>query len=244
MSIFLYANHSLFYTFIIIIVSVTIHFLISPLFPVNNSYLNLWSLPFVSLTLSLEGLVRGEQLGGASLPAELKPWHKPKCKALRGSGQSLVPIQARQRLDWQEPRGEALEDVGWQKTQYVSSQHRRKIIFWAVSKAAWPEGGGRWLTHSLSWDPIWSTWLQHKDIDLLEWVQRRITKIIRKIGHFCGKAERIWIVYLREETALRRPYSSLLVPKGANRIAGERLLTNGCSDKTRGSGFKLKEGRE
>lgn len=133
---FLYANHPLFYTFIIIIVSVTIHFLISPLFPVNNSYLNLWSLPFVSLTLSLEGLVRGEQLGGASLPAGLKPWHKPKCKALRGSGQSLVPIQARQRLDWQEPRGEALEDVGWQKTQYVSSQKENYILGCVKSSVA------------------------------------------------------------------------------------------------------------
>jgi len=35
----------------------------------------------------------------------------------------------------------------------------------------------------------------------------------------------------------------LPVPGGANRKDGEGLLTRGCSDRTRGNGFKLKEGR-
>ncbi|GAB0175723.1 cAMP-dependent protein kinase inhibitor alpha [Grus japonensis] len=40
-----------------------------------------------------------------------------------------------------------------------------------------------------------------------------------------------------------RSYSSLPVPKGAYRKAGEGLFIRECSDRTRGNGFKLKEGR-
>ena len=39
------------------------------------------------------------------------------------------------------------------------------------------------------------------------------------------------------------PYSSLPVPEGSCKRAGEGLLTRACSDRTRGHGFKLKEGR-
>lgn len=88
------------------------------------------------------------------------------------------------------------------------------------------------------------TWLWHrKDIDLLDQVQRRTIRIIREKEHFCGKAERIGIVHPGKEKALRRPYNSLSVPNEACRIAGEGLLTNACSDRIRGNGFKLKEDR-
>jgi len=39
------------------------------------------------------------------------------------------------------------------------------------------------------------------------------------------------------------PYSSLPVSEGAYKEAGERLFTMASSDRTRGDGFKLKEGR-
>ncbi|GAB0181548.1 hypothetical protein GRJ2_000620100 [Grus japonensis] len=45
------------------------------------------------------------------------------------------------------------------------------------------------------------------------------------------------------EKALGRPYSSLLVPEGAYKKAGETLFTKAWSDRTRANGFKLKEGR-
>ena len=45
-----------------------------------------------------------------------------------------------------------------------------------------------------------------------------------------------------EETAPGRPYCGCSVLKGACRKEGERLLTRACSDRTRGSGFKLNEG--
>jgi len=35
----------------------------------------------------------------------------------------------------------------------------------------------------------------------------------------------------------------LPVPEGADRKDGEGLFTRGCSDRTRGNGSKLKEGR-
>jgi len=40
-----------------------------------------------------------------------------------------------------------------------------------------------------------------------------------------------------------RPYSSLPIPECACKKAGEGLFTRAYSDRTRGNGFKLKEGR-
>jgi len=45
------------------------------------------------------------------------------------------------------------------------------------------------------------------------------------------------------EKSPRRPYSSLPVPEGGLQKAGERHFARACSDRTRGNGFKLKEGR-
>ena len=86
-----------------------------------------------------------------------------------------------------------------------------------------------------------------KDMDLLERVQRRATKM--EEGQRAGapllwrQAERVGVVQPGEEEAPGRPYSSLPVPKGAYRKAGEGLFTRACSDRTRDNSFKLKEDR-
>jgi len=46
-----------------------------------------------------------------------------------------------------------------------------------------------------------------------------------------------------EEKVPGRPYSSILVPEGAYRKAGERLFIRACSNRTKGNGFKLEDGR-
>jgi len=48
------------------------------------------------------------------------------------------------------------------------------------------------------------------------------------------------VVLPGEEKAPGRPYNSLPVYKGG---LEERLFTKACRDRTRGNGFKLKEGR-
>jgi len=60
---------------------------------------------------------------------------------------------------------------------------------------------------------LWSP--QHrKDMELLEWDQRRVTKIDQRAGTplLGGEAERDGVVQPGEEKALTRPYSNLPVP--------------------------------
>ena len=58
-----------------------------------------------------------------------------------------------------------------------------------------------------------------------------------------GQAERAGALQPGEERAPRRLYSSLPVPEGASRKAGEGLFIRACSDRTRAHGFKLEECR-
>ncbi|GAB0186583.1 hypothetical protein GRJ2_001123600 [Grus japonensis] len=82
-----------------------------------------------------------------------------------------------------------------------------------------------------------------RDMELLEQVQRRATKLIRGLEHLSYEDRLRELGLFSLEKALGRSYRSLPVPEGAYRKAGEGLFTRACSDRTRGNRFKLKEGR-
>ncbi|KAK4832645.1 hypothetical protein QYF61_024673 [Mycteria americana] len=78
-----------------------------------------------------------------------------------------------------------------------------------------------------------------KDMDLLEWVQRRGTEMIRGLEHLSSEES------LREfSVEKRRLWGGLTVAfqylQGAYKEDGERHFTKACTDRTRANGFKLK----
>ncbi|PKU49597.1 hypothetical protein llap_150 [Limosa lapponica baueri] len=94
-------------------------------------------------------------------------------------------------------------------------------------------------------DPIQLWGFQHsKDMDLLEWVQRRVTRMNRGLEHLSHEDK------LRELGSFslekRRLWEDLIAAfqlKGAYKKDTEGLLTSACSDRRRDNAFKLKEGR-
>jgi len=91
---------------------------------------------------------------------------------------------------------------------------------------------------------LWNS-LYKKDMALLEWVQRRATKIIRGLEHLSYEER------LRELGPLilekRRLHCDLKAAfqyfKEGYKKDGENLFSKACCDRTRCIGFKLKEGR-
>ncbi|GAB0205607.1 hypothetical protein GRJ2_003026300 [Grus japonensis] len=82
-----------------------------------------------------------------------------------------------------------------------------------------------------------------RDMDLLERVQRRATKMIKGLEHLSCEGRMNELGLFSLEKTLGRPYCNLPVPKGAYRKGGEGLFTRASTDRTRGNDLKLKEGR-
>jgi len=86
---------------------------------------------------------------------------------------------------------------------------------------------------------------QKKDVEMLEQVQRRATKMVRVLEHLSYKE---WLRELGLFSLEKRKFQgdlsvSFQLLKEAYKQEGDQLLTWAVSDGTRGSGFKLKEGR-
>jgi len=91
---------------------------------------------------------------------------------------------------------------------------------------------------------LWSP--QHKkDVELLEWVQRRETKVIRGLEHLsCEDRLRELGLFSLEKRRLRGDLrAAFQCLKGAYRNDGENIFSRACHDRTRSDGFKLREGR-
>ncbi|KFQ67585.1 hypothetical protein N335_00746, partial [Phaethon lepturus] len=86
---------------------------------------------------------------------------------------------------------------------------------------------------------------QHEDMDLLKCVQRRATKMIRGLEHlyYEHRLRELGLFSLEKRRLWEDLIAAFQYLKGAYKKAGERLFTKACSDRKRGNGFKLKEGK-
>jgi len=91
---------------------------------------------------------------------------------------------------------------------------------------------------------LWSP--QHKkDMDVLDWVQRRATKMIRELEYLSyeDRLRELGLFSLEKRRLRGDLLAALQYLNGAYRKDGEGLSTGVCSDRTTENGSKVKEGK-
>ncbi|GAB0208350.1 hypothetical protein GRJ2_003300700 [Grus japonensis] len=187
--------------------------------------------------------------------ANLMKFNKAKCKVLH-MGQCNPKHEYRLGREWIEssPKEKDLgvlvdENMSWQcalaaqKANHVLgcvkrgvTSRSREVILPLYSALVRPPPG---VLRPALWGPQY-----RRDMELLERVQRRATKLIGGLEHLSyeDRLRELGLFSLEK----RRLWGDLIAAfqylKGAYRKDGEGLFIRECSDRTRGDGFKLKEG--
>ncbi|KAK4830639.1 hypothetical protein QYF61_012482 [Mycteria americana] len=86
---------------------------------------------------------------------------------------------------------------------------------------------------------------RRKDMDLLERVQRRAMKVMKGMEHLSyeDKLRELGLLCLEKRRLQGNLIAAFQYLKGAYRKDGDKLFSRACCNRTKGNGFKLKEGR-
>jgi len=82
-----------------------------------------------------------------------------------------------------------------------------------------------------------------KDMELLDWVQRRATKMIRRLEHlsYDERLRELGLLSLEKRRLCRDIIVIFHSLKGAYKPDRDQIFMQVDSDRTRGNGFKLRE---